>query len=358
MLEILNNARGGGYLSKILAGISISQEFLSLTKLHQLEMMGYDPVKFDRSFRLIIWSDLKTLFSKKTKLDKYNTNVRTYEDLAAELSDDYLLNLYEKPDAKRTFLTIFQERFWAKGDHLRMDCHEDTFGQDTHFDTTQIKSTDIYVGNLKDKVLHLINNKKSFIMIGPSGTGKTTLASICSKDKRMIVISSRLIAQTSVFTLLSLLRALKPEILLIEDMQDILSNTQNYHNLLYGLEQLSGEIIVIGTIMTEKNLSEPGSAYYPGLRPGGRFEDLIVTKLPDESDRKLILQLYGAANLIEAVEKTDGLSPSYLKRLCEMIHEGQTLDDSILKLRLMSPKIKETKTENPVQAPDTKNPKS
>jgi len=208
---------------------------------------------------------------------------------------------------------------------------------------------------------------RSMLFIGPSGTGKSTLARQVAKAagmNRILRVHFEDFWTRSL--LLEMVSVIKPNVVIIDDIP---------------LDKKAGESLAILeamremvplTIMTLMNDAagdlEPGSLYYPGMRPG-RIDDVIQIPMPDDAKRHLILtnfmQKYGVSPdsvvLADLVKATDQLSPAYLKELIKRISAGFDWKEEVKALHWQRPvlrvKANEEVPSNP-PSPNKSYPKS
>lgn len=184
---------------------------------------------------------------------------------------------------------------------------------------------------------------RSMFLVGPSGCGKTTLVHLACRARgfRMLKMTARVAMSIAVGSITALVAALKPDVLLIEDMQELLGDCSAYGAMLSWLEHVNGRVTVIGTIMDEREEFAPGDLAFPGMRPG-RFDRVAIVRLPCASERRAILAHYlNAAPPEDMTSETDGLSPAYLRALALSLREGGHEHDwrtDLKMLRLMSPR--------------------
>lgn len=202
----------------------------------------------------------------------------------------------------------------------------------------------------------------SMLLYGPSGSGKSTLARIVGRRLRpggrtLKLSTGVLLRQASSSALLTLVRVLRPTVLLLDDVQEILDHDDRYGktsmdpdfgDLLALMESLHGEdAFVIATLMTAPGSKldgrmREGDLYFPGLRPG-RIDVIQGVTSPNEAWRTRILRHYlGEAPSAEIVKETAGLTGAYLQELAVRLRAWGMEDwkDEVKSLRLAAPRMR------------------
>ena len=178
---------------------------------------------------------------------------------------------------------------------------------------------------------------RTVVFRGPSGVGKTVLArrvsqALGGENSRTLKITPDIFAATSPDEILSLIRMLRPTILLFEDLDlsvlDALDRRlEHYLTVLEAVRD--GRCMVLITMMTPATSDEGesrGRWYHPGMRPG-RIDEVFEIQPPGPSDRREILRWYAQRRGCEIprehedeiVRRSEGLTGAYLANFIERV---------------------------------------
>lgn len=181
------------------------------------------------------------------------------------------------------------------------------------------------------------NVARSFMLVGEPGTGKSSFALAVARNisNRILKIDPNMAHKFSSTEFDFLIDNLKPDVLIFDDF-DRAAMMNESHQLLFLLENLKHrfpKMVVFATVNYFEKLDKAL------VRPG-RFDEILWFDLPNENIRSEIIKKYLTDNGLSVdeecfksiVEKTDGLTPVYIKELCVRLkHKGLSELDNIIK---------------------------
>lgn len=168
---------------------------------------------------------------------------------------------------------------------------------------------------------HGLIHKRGLILTGVPGVGKTLTCKLLMNkcDSTFLWVSSdKLTRADDIKFIYSIAAELAPIIIVLEDLDDYLELTSAKDTLkttLDGMNSVSGIVTIMCT-------NHPDRLPMSLLRPG-RFDDLLIFKLPDESLRLKLLEKITESMRIENVKETikdiskntEGFTPAQLKEI-------------------------------------------
>lgn len=204
-------------------------------------------------------------------------------------------------------------------------------------------SEDALYGKTSDKLKDLLERHRRFIardvpraymFYGPPGTGKTSFALHFASGSKVLKLDAGSFAVASVRDMSFLLDNLRPEFLLVDDVDKV-----EVGNALPSLLETLQAIKVIGdcTVMLTANRVD---GFDTGLLRPGRVDTWVEFALPDWGDRFAVLGRYndqleagaGSEDLRILSDESEGLSQDYLR---ELILEFRNSRDLVTTVRLI-----------------------
>lgn len=208
------------------------------------------------------------------------------------------------------------------------------------------------------EVAALLEGGGSLLLVGTTGTGKTTfcrlLGEALSKDgvSKVLRVSGSAILHLSPKDLIDFVHWVRPDVLILEDLQGLFTDTgrssleakeASFLSLLEALQQRGG--VVVGTMMIPASKVadiqelKPGSLHFHGLRPG-RFDHVRFFAPFTPEQREAVLRHYLRVPISdevmrELVEGSVTLSGAYLKSLADAVNRGDP-DISLTLKRLLA----------------------
>jgi hypothetical protein len=180
------------------------------------------------------------------------------------------------------------------------------------------------------------NTSRSFMIVGAPGTGKTSFVIEVARNisNRIVRIDPTMAHLFNSGEFDFLIENLNPDIIVFDDF-DRAAMSQDSQHLLFLLENIKyrfPKMIMFATVNYFEKLDRAL------VRPG-RFDEIMWFDLPKAKIRAEIADKYLRINKIPVtpellqniVEKTEGLSPVYIKELCIRIrHKGSEALDEII----------------------------
>ncbi len=262
-------------------------------------------------------------FADKTSLTFWTDHIVSTQNEAGDVTQIYATD-------NELLKKLIAELTWKNDKSLILSSKKHNIDDEdsSDYDTLELcpfHPASVYIGTPAIEDISIKNHdgtSRSIIIIGNTGSGKTTMSHLIAQKigGNTLKIASREFNDFPLKWIISLLGYLQPSILLLDDIQYLLENQENYDTLLTSLEGLNQNYTVVGTVMNDGTiLVEPSRFYYPGMRPG-RIDEIILLQPHDDETRKKILKYYLVSNLTEQqldclISVTRGLSGAYLKQL-------------------------------------------
>lgn len=263
---------------------------------------------------------------------------------------------------------LLQRTIWAAGEDLALTL-ERVDDKRVKLALQPMKPPGDYLGDpAPDALADRLAKRRagSMLLYGPSGSGKSTLARLVGRRLRpggrtLKLSAGVLLRQASSSALLTLVRMLRPTVLLLDDVQEILESHEgrrhgeggeagaDFGDLLALMESFHGEeAFVVATYMTSPGSRmdgalRAGDLYFPGLRPG-RIDLIQDVPVPDAIWRTRILQHYlDEAPSPELVKATAGLTGAYLRELAVRVRAWgmEEWQAEVKNLRRAAPRVRE-----------------
>lgn len=162
--------------------------------------------------------------------------------------------------------------------------------------------------------------QRSYLFLGKPGTGKTSSCIEISKrvSSRFVKLSAELFTSFEREDFEFIFNCIRPDCVIVDDF-DRVADSIPESDILFFFEQIKIEYPHITLFCTVNDIKRLDFAI---LRPG-RFDNIEVFNLPNEKERKIILQSFieemklditlNDAQFSELVRETEGFSPAYLK---------------------------------------------
>lgn len=211
----------------------------------------------------------------------YNNNSDSVESIWCEDKDKF-----EKEFSKE--INLFFGNY-ISAHHIRREYHNSiTLKKYEPFLNTYVSPIDIE--DFCNIVLKFRNKGigHSFLLLGAPGTGKTTFASLASEklNMQLMVVDcaclSSMISEEADFTLERLVQMLRPQILLLDDL-DRVDEIDFLLGELERINSLTDNIMVMASVNSMAELPE-------ALKRPGRFDEVVRFSLPEYDARYKILQ--------------------------------------------------------------------
>ncbi len=338
LLNDLRNAKEAeGILAKSLAGLSFAGSIIHFfSKEVNIEsyLLNDYPVEESKMNHRFIEDLLEEFKCNKTEesiekyiITKYDVGVASVKQTGKDIEW-----IFFKENVN--YAKVCQELVWGKYKSINIDLHT---RPSYKYVFTPFVKVDKYASSISvDSLCKRFKKYKEnrFVMImGPTGVGKSTLAYHIGKNydgARICRISSKLIGGAmDLSEFIFMMQALSPDIFILDDIQTVIGHEATMLQLLDEFKEKLPKTIVIATYMLEpkdqyivnsKGIVEPGTFYFPGMRPG-RIDETVFIPPPDKINRQNILRCYMKEEYITdaVLDKTKGLSGAYLKELATRI---------------------------------------
>jgi SpoVK/Ycf46/Vps4 family AAA+-type ATPase len=165
------------------------------------------------------------------------------------------------------------------------------------------------------------NIQRSYMLVGPAGTGKSTFCLELSKriSGKIVKLDSNTFNNLDDSMTKNLIENLECDFIIVDDI-DRISYAQNTARFLYMLEYMKEFKTKPTLLVTVNNILELDKAV---LRPG-RFDDIIEFNYPTKNERKDFIAKYFiklnknvSQDHINAIANvTNGMTQAYLKEYC------------------------------------------
>ena len=265
------------------------------------------------------------------------------EGLVFVHEDSCIRSIWAPPDSD--FSEELRDYTW-KGETALELLYEKKDGLSGIYTLCPIPEVSKFIGDdiTPDKISQELEAKDSILLVGATGSGKSTFARLLADKKgRILKINGTSLLNLSGSFIEELLKIMKPDVLLLDDLQIFLKmKSEEEAGILEVIEKANENTkLVVGTIMTgpEKVLDirnlAPGSLYFSGLRPG-RFNKVIGLDLPGFEVRRKIIQSYLKKPVTEEIldllaRESENLSRAYLKQLATEIDKGIVAPELIIR---------------------------
>lgn len=152
---------------------------------------------------------------------------------------------------------------------------------------------------------------RTYLLLGKQGVGKTTFALKFAGNRRTLRIDARGLSTTAVQELGLILNGLKPDFMLIDDIDKVADLASALPTLLTTLATLKEQHADVTVVLTANSVAVLDAAF---IRPG-RIDEVLEFETPDEAERVEILRGYGMADPVLLATETAGLTAAYLREL-------------------------------------------
>lgn len=251
---------------------------------------------------------------------------------------------YHSPDAD--FAEILRGVWDLYNNHIHLtvgsnDCSRSEFATFANIENPLYGSAAKQIDDMIARHKRFVDNgvPRSYMFYGQPGTGKSSAALVFAGrlGKRILKVDANSLAYAHVKTLSFLIEYLRPDFLLIDDV-DKISMDRGLPTLLDVLQRFKTEHSFASVIMTANSIQSFDKGF---LRPG-RIDTWIEFKMPNGEERKAILENYlkeaGVAladdEIAKVVEMTDGLSQDYLREIVTCFKHDNS-DDVAKSIELM-----------------------
>lgn len=388
VLQKVFQARGGGWLSKFLVGLSVGKTLMDTAFPAEgpwtiLRALGYysnesDPIGgFLCDY--LLHSELEC---QAIAMNSYSVAYYWPEaDVAAIYGhgNAFVDGPFLKPGGEENFTQVLQDLMWKNSNELMIVKKKGAQNQGQgsgKFSLIPMHPLGRYIGKRQPKWYadrirrYDPSMARTLCFRGPTGVGKSVLArqvarELRGKNARVLKVSSEVLHKCRPDELLGFVRRLQPTVLLLDDLA--LDNQENTESFLAALEILrTPGCLVIVTMMTSPGACEkepkPGSWHFPGMRPG-RIDEIFTLKLPNQKERAEILGLYNdsldmdlPSKLIKQIAKrTEGLTGAYLMNVMErvQVHGRDFWKEEVDHVLYAAPIPKEEEEEEEKEGTDT-----
>ena len=171
----------------------------------------------------------------------------------------------------------------------------------------------------KDKRYRIDNVARSYMYIGPPGTGKSTFAQqLCSHSSKIIKFDAKSLDNISLENMNFLIEGLKPDYVIIDDIDKVIFSS-SVATLLDVLETIKYKYPETTVVLTANEYQLLDRAL---IRPG-RIDEIIEFDCQNDKDRRDILKGYAKEmgvtlskkNVTHIIKQTAGLSAAYLREV-------------------------------------------
>lgn len=228
---------------------------------------------------------------------------------------------------------MFRNLVWRQGDALMVSAQNRGL-QGLRYSVRRMTNPGQYVGSpdprvVADRLSKAQSETRSLLLVGPTGSGKSTMARLIAQElagegARTLKIAGSVLKLCPFEVTLDLATYLQPTVLLLDDVP--LASKVQMDDLLALFEALHGRTkLIISTYMDDDRPDDQadgdGVDYWPGMRPG-RIDEVERLRRPSLDDRRLILSEYlasfgaqGSVPVEAIAEACDGLTGAYLKEV-------------------------------------------
>lgn len=205
----------------------------------------------------------------------------------------------------------------------------------------------------KEKKYAIDKESRTYLLVGEPGTGKSTWAEkLCSKQQRLLRLTSDVCNKMSLEDLIFLFDSLDPDYVIIDDIDRITSLSYSVSFLLSFLETIKKSHPNISLLLTANYPKKIDKAL---LRPG-RIDEIIEFPVQDEEDRRTILKGYlqhysiplSEEDLEKTVKATEGLTSAYLREVALQFRycEPDIVQDRVAHMQRFIKSLEEEKSKD------------
>jgi hypothetical protein len=200
-----------------------------------------------------------------------------------------------------------------------------------------------YLNSFTKKLSRFREHKiqRSYLLLGKPGTGKSTFCVEVSRriSNRVVKISADLFRTFNREDINFIFKCLKPDTVIIDDFDRVYDDMADA-DMLYFFEQLKVNYNNVTVFCTVNDIKRLGEAM---IRPG-RFDEIVVFELPDDDDRKIMLESFikelelevqpNEAQMKNLVEVTKGFSPAYLREYCLQLKYEPSFKELVRRIKM------------------------
>ncbi len=241
-------------------------------------------------------------------------------------------------------------RLWTvynHGIHISLKYEQRTGLPKTHY--RDLKFTkDPIIGSAVERLDKLIESHKqaqeagfprTYLFYGKQGAGKSTFATRLAQacGKRTLRVDARGLTHTGANDLSFLISGLKPDFLILDDIDRITEMATALPMLLETLTDLKERHPSVTAILTANDVS----AFDPAVIRPGRVDRVLEFQAPGGRDREVLLRGYLAEfgvspmNLAPFIKATDGLTAAYLREVVIQIKNSKDPKDVLDNIKVM-----------------------
>lgn len=201
---------------------------------------------------------------------------------------------------------------------------------------------------------------RSYLLVGPRGTGKTSFATLFSRacGGRMVQLDASSLPLVTPQELTFLLGALRPGFLVVNDI-DRAPIEATTARVLFLLEMVKASHPETTVMLTVNDASKLDSA----MLRSGRVDVPVDFLPPDPEERAELVQLFAPGSdrsALQIVVATGGWTHSYVVDLCQRLtvlaSTGETLDESLATVKRLWDLAEAAEGKSPGSAPGSSTP--